>query len=83
LCAAGATVIRTRHRPRPYITPRIRAWFTGAGFHEVAFDALGTSALAAARANRLLPRTWTIGYHNGYWSRQVGFLRKERSHEDH
>jgi hypothetical protein len=39
LCAAGAMVIWTRHRRPPDITPRIRAWFTGAGIDEVAFDA--------------------------------------------
>ena len=53
LCTAGATVIWTRHRRPPDITPRIRAWFTGAGFDEVAFDALDTSALAAVGVGRL------------------------------
>jgi hypothetical protein len=53
LCAAGATVIWTRHRRPPDLTPRIRAWFTDAGFDEVAFDALGTGALAAVGAGRL------------------------------
>jgi hypothetical protein len=37
LCAPGATVIWTRHRREPDLTPRIRAWFTGAGFEELAF----------------------------------------------
>jgi hypothetical protein len=37
LCALGATVIWTRHRREPDLTPRIRAWFTGAGFEELAF----------------------------------------------
>ena len=40
LCRAGATVIWTRHRREPDLTPRIRAWFAAAGFEEVAFDAL-------------------------------------------
>jgi hypothetical protein len=53
LCAAGATVIWTRHRRPPDITPRIRAWFVGAGFDEVAFDALDTGALGAVGAGRL------------------------------
>jgi hypothetical protein len=39
LCAPGATVIWTRHRRPPDLTPRIRAWFADAGFAEVAFDA--------------------------------------------
>ncbi len=53
LCAASATVIWTRHRRPPDITPRIRAWFTDAGFDEVAFDALETSTLAAVGVGRL------------------------------
>jgi hypothetical protein len=43
LCAAGATVIWTRHRRPPDLTPQVRAWFAGAGFDEIAFDALETS----------------------------------------
>jgi hypothetical protein len=38
LCAPGATVIWTRHRRPPDLTPSIRAWFEEAGFTEVAFD---------------------------------------------
>jgi hypothetical protein len=53
LCAAGATVIWTRHRRPPDLTPRIRAWFTDAGFDEVAFDALGTDTLGTVGAGRL------------------------------
>ena len=37
LCAPGATVIWTRHRREPDLTPRIRGWFTAAGFGELAF----------------------------------------------
>jgi hypothetical protein len=37
LCTPGATVIWTRHRREPDLTPRIRAWFTAAGFEELAF----------------------------------------------
>ncbi len=39
LCAAGATVIWTRTRRAPDLTPSIRGWFERAGFDEVAFDA--------------------------------------------
>jgi hypothetical protein len=39
LCALGATVIWTRHRKAPDLTPRIRAWFAAAGFEELAFVA--------------------------------------------
>jgi hypothetical protein len=39
LCAAGATVIWTRHRLEPDLTPRIRSWFSEADFEELSFDA--------------------------------------------
>jgi hypothetical protein len=39
LCAPGATVLWTRHRFPPDLTPDIRAWFEQAGFAELAFDA--------------------------------------------
>lgn len=42
LCRAGATVIWTRSRRPPDLTPQLRAWFTRSGFEEVAFDALET-----------------------------------------
>jgi hypothetical protein len=38
MCAPGATVIWTRHRRPPDLTPRIRGWFRASGFDEVAFD---------------------------------------------
>jgi len=39
LCAPGATVIWTRTRRAPDLTPAVRGWFTGAGFSELAFHA--------------------------------------------
>jgi hypothetical protein len=39
LCAADATVIWTRTRRAPDLTPAIRAWLTTAGFAEHAFEA--------------------------------------------
>ena len=39
LCAPQATVIWTRHRQPPDLTPAIRAWFEQAGFAEQSFDA--------------------------------------------
>ena len=39
LCAPGATVIWTRHRLDPDVTPTIRGWFEAAGFEELHFDA--------------------------------------------
>ncbi|MGQ0804740.1 MAG: class I SAM-dependent methyltransferase [Actinomycetota bacterium] len=38
LCRSGATVIWTRHREQPDMTPTIRGWFEGAEFEEVGFD---------------------------------------------
>jgi len=53
LCADGATVIWTRHRRPPDLTPRIRGWFAASGFDEVAFDALDTDRLTAVGVHRL------------------------------
>jgi hypothetical protein len=41
LCLPDALVLWTRHRRPPDLTPRIRAWFTEAGFVEVGFTAPG------------------------------------------
>ena len=38
-CTPGATVILTRHRLDPDLTPTIREWFGDAGFGELHFDA--------------------------------------------
>ena len=39
LCAADATVLWTRSRRAPDLTPTVRGWFAEAGFRELAFDA--------------------------------------------
>jgi hypothetical protein len=39
LCRRGGTVIWTRSRRAPDITPRVRRWFAAAGFSELAFVA--------------------------------------------
>src|SRR6185437_12861282 len=39
LCAAGATVIWTRTRRAPDLTPAVRRWLGAAGFAEQAFHA--------------------------------------------
>ena len=39
LCRTGASIIWTRHRLDPDLTPRIRAWFSDSGFEELSFDA--------------------------------------------
>src|SRR5215470_7074310 len=53
LCAAGATVIWTRHRRPPDLTPRIREWFRASGFEEVTFDTPDTEALTGVGVGRL------------------------------
>lgn len=53
LCRTGATVIWTRHRRPPDLTPRVRAWFTESGFEDVAFDALEPSVMIGVGVSRL------------------------------
>ena len=38
LCGAGGTVIWTRHTHEPDITPKVREWFTDAGFEEISWS---------------------------------------------
>jgi hypothetical protein len=54
LCRSGATVIWTRHRRPPDLTPRLRAWFADSGFEEIAFDALETSVLTSVGVHQLV-----------------------------
>ncbi|MCU1483728.1 MAG: Methyltransferase type 12 [Actinomycetia bacterium] len=50
LCAEGATVLWTRHRRSPDLTPSIREWFEAAGFAELSFDSpAGTFAVGVHR----------------------------------
>lgn len=58
LCAAGATVLWTRHRQPPDLVPRIRRWFGSSGFVEVAvvkpaggWSTVGSHRLAAPPQN--------------------------------
>lgn len=57
LCAPRATVLWTRHRRAPDLTPTIRSWFAEAGFEEVAFETEDNESEGAGRfgvgANRL------------------------------
>ncbi len=53
LVRPGSTVIWTRHRRPPDLTPHIRRWFAEAGFDEVAFAAPDTSTLTGVGAHRL------------------------------
>ena len=52
MCVPGATVIWTRHRIPPDLTPQLRAWFTEAGFAEVAFPQLPAAPLAGVGVAR-------------------------------
>jgi hypothetical protein len=53
MCRPGGTVIWTRHRREPDLTPKVRAWFTDAGFDEVAFEKMSTSTLTGVGVGRL------------------------------
>jgi hypothetical protein len=53
LCRAGATVIWTRHRRPPDLTPQVREWFVKSGFDEIVFDALEAIALTSVGVCRL------------------------------
>lgn len=46
LCAPAATVIWTRHRVAPDLTPQVRSWFAEAGFEEVAFVSPGENSFS-------------------------------------
>ncbi|HEV2362384.1 MAG TPA: class I SAM-dependent methyltransferase family protein [Acidimicrobiales bacterium] len=37
MCRPGATVVWTRHRVEPDVTPSVRGWFVDAGFEELSF----------------------------------------------
>jgi hypothetical protein len=64
LCAPGATVIWTRHRRSPDLTPRIRGWLAAAGWDEIAFDSPGEESYAVG-AHRLAgpPLPYDAGLH--------------------
>lgn len=59
MCRPGGTVIWTRHRRPPDLTPQLRQWLTRAGFDEIAFDPLGTTTLAGVGVGRLTRPTAT------------------------
>lgn len=62
MCAPRATVIWTRHRREPDLTPHLRAWFAEGGFDEVAFDALDAEVLVGVGVHRLgRPASTTLG----------------------
>lgn len=53
LCAPGATVIWTRHRRAPDLTPSVRGWLGDAGWEEVSFESEGEDSFAVG-THRLL-----------------------------
>lgn len=64
LCAPAATVIWTRHRQPPDLTPYIRETFERHGFEELSFDGDGSSPFGVG-ANRLVapPQPFQEGVH--------------------
>ena len=73
LCAEAATVIWTRGRFQPDLTPAIRSWFIGIGFEELEFAPIDGST-GAVGAHRLIasPAAFVPG------RRLFTFLEKER-----
>ncbi|MBK5305481.1 MAG: class I SAM-dependent methyltransferase [Frankiaceae bacterium] len=55
LCADGGTILWTRHRQAPDVTPTIRRWFERAGFAELAFVSPGKGRYAVG-AHQLTER---------------------------
>jgi hypothetical protein len=53
LCGPGGTVIWTRHRRAPDLTPRLREWFAQAGFGEVAFGSPDAGGMLSVGVHRL------------------------------
>jgi Putative methyltransferase len=60
LCARGATVVWTRGRFAPDLTPTIRRWFGEAGFEEVAFVRIPESTMSVG-AHRLVGAPRPLG----------------------
>lgn len=54
LCREGASVLWTRHRQEPDLTPRIRSWFAESGFDEMSFDALDNETKSGVGSERLV-----------------------------
>jgi hypothetical protein len=54
LCRTGASVIWTRHRNEPDLTPRIRGWFTESGFEDLSFNAPDNASRSGIGVARLI-----------------------------
>lgn len=53
MCRSGATVIWTRHRREPDITPKIRGWFDAAGYSSTKFVSPGIGSFAIGCERRI------------------------------
>ena len=53
MCRQGATVIWTRHRREPDVTPLIQRWFEEVGCHSVEFVSPGKGSFAIGRQHAL------------------------------
>lgn len=53
ICRSGATVIWTRHRREPDITPKIRGWFDAAGCNSTKFVSPGVNSFAIGCERRM------------------------------
>ena len=60
LCRTGATVVWTRSRRPPDLTPQVRRWFTESGFEETAFVA-PEDVLFSVGSCRFLGRSQPLG----------------------
>jgi Methyltransferase domain len=54
LCRTGSSVIWTRHRNEPDLTPRIRGWFTESGFEDLSFDEPANASRSGIGVARLI-----------------------------
>jgi Methyltransferase domain len=54
LCRTGGSIIWTRHRLEPDMTPQIRAWFGESGFEELSFDAPDNASKSGIGMVRLI-----------------------------
>jgi hypothetical protein len=64
LCRTGASVIWTRHRNEPDLTPRIRNWFAESGFEELSFDAIDNESKSGIGTVRLTGAP--VPFHPGF-----------------
>lgn len=55
MCRAGGTVVWTRHRRSPDLTPSIRDWFARSGFQEQAFVSPGPERFAVGVHRSMRP----------------------------